>query len=105
MALQASPRAVGTEQAHARDMERRMMGVIAARQVGAKTFSEGFASGQEVGEDLGRKSGRYFLVGGLLISIVGTVTGALPGTRRRSERSDSAQQAIAADHGDNRRDS
>lgn len=79
-----------------------VMGVIAARQVRATTFSEGFAVGHELGEDLGRRSGPYFLLGGLLISFVGTVTGVLPGTRRGSGRSDSAQQAVAAEQRDGR---
>jgi hypothetical protein len=65
-----------------------VMSAIAARQAGATTFSEGYALGKEVGEDLGRRSGPYFLFGGLLISLVGTVTGTLPGTRRRSEGSE-----------------
>ena len=81
-----------------------VMGAIAARQERATTFSEGFAAGKELGEDLGRRSGPYFLFCGLLISVVGTVTGVLPGTRRSSERSDSAQQAIATDRTDERRD-
>jgi hypothetical protein len=80
-----------------------VMGAIAAKQMGATNFSEGLAVGQEVGEDLARRSGPYFLFGGLLILFVGTVTGALPGMRRRSERSDSAQQAMAADRADERR--
>jgi hypothetical protein len=80
-----------------------VMGAIASRQAGATTFSEGSAVGQKVGEDLGRKYGRYFLVGGLLVSVLGTATGTLPGTRGRKERNDSAQQAIAADRADERR--
>ena len=81
-----------------------VMSAIAAKPTGATTFSEGYAVGKEVGEDLGRRSGLYFLFGGLLMSFVGTLTGTLPGTRRRSEHSDSAQQAIAADRADERRD-
>lgn len=74
-----------------------VMGAIASSEAGATTFSEGSAVGQKVGEDLGRKYGRYFLFGGLLVSVLGTATGTLPGTRCRKERNDSLPNTDRAD--------
>jgi len=58
-----------------------------------QTLDEGYASGKSYGEDLGRKYGKYFFWSSLILSVVGSATGALPGTRHKK----SAQQAVAAD--------
>lgn len=68
----------------------------AAGKGAGKTFSEGYAEGREYGAELGRRYGPWFCYGGLVLAIVGTATGVLPGTAR--DRSPSrAQQAVAAD--------
>jgi hypothetical protein len=71
------------------------MTTIAGKGAG-KNLSESYAAGREYGQEIGRKYGSYFCYGGLVLSIIGTVAGVLPGTRRGSQSS-RAQQAVAAD--------
>jgi hypothetical protein len=53
----------------------------------AKSFSDAFSRGSDVGRiagrEFGRKYGSLILGGALIISIVGTATGLLPGTKRK----------------------
>jgi hypothetical protein len=73
-----------------------VMGAIVSRQAGPVAFSEAYAIGQKVGGEFGRKYGRYFMISGLLVAVVGTAAGVLPGTRRQC-REATAQRAVAAD--------
>ena len=63
-------------------------GVIAGSKVNAAGFSEGYAKGERVGHaagaEFGRKYGGIVLLGALAVSIVGTATGVLPGTKKKS---------------------
>lgn len=59
------------------------MTTIAGKGAG-KNFDEAYAAGREYGREVGRRYGSYFCYGGLVLSILGTVSGVLPGTRRGS---------------------
>jgi hypothetical protein len=53
----------------------------------ARSLSEGFSRGYDVGRVAGREFARRYgsliFVGALVVSILGTATGVLPGTRRK----------------------
>jgi hypothetical protein len=63
-------------------------GAIVGSKVAASSFSEGYAKGEQVGHaagaEFGQKYGGLVLLGALVVSIVGTGTGILPGTKRKS---------------------
>jgi hypothetical protein len=54
---------------------------------GAKTFSEGAAQGYQAGhaagEEFGRRYGSLILIGALVVAVVGSATGILPGTKNK----------------------
>lgn len=63
-------------------------GAIAGSQISATSFSEGAAKGGQVGRVAGAKFGQKYgglvILGVLVVSIVGTATGVLPGTKKKT---------------------
>ena len=58
-------------------------GIIGA-QAGAGTtnYQDGYAAGQAAGQEFGRKYGLLIILGSLGLSVLGTVKGFLPGTKK-----------------------
>lgn len=63
-----------------------IVGTIETRH--AKTPAERYLLGKKAGAEFGRKYGPYFEIGGLVIAIIGTAAGVLPGTRYPKTESD-----------------
>jgi hypothetical protein len=72
-----------------------IVGGIAGANVGSKNFSEavskGHDAGHAAGSEFGRKYGGVIILGALALSIVGTATGVLPGTKKRKQADKSAE--------------
>ena len=62
-------------------------GVIVGGSAGAGTSNaqEGYDAGRAAGQEFGRKYGALILLGSLGLSILGTATGILPGTKKRKD--------------------
>ncbi|MET0332910.1 MAG: hypothetical protein ABW190_01460 [Rhizobacter sp.] len=64
-----------------------VVGAMAGSQVNATNMSDGYTKGQQAGEvagaEFGRKYAGVILIGALVISVVGTATGVLPGTKKK----------------------
>jgi hypothetical protein len=67
----------------------------AAGKGAGKNFSEGYAEGRAYGAELGGRYGPWFCYGGLILAIVGTATGLLPGTARGASASRARRRAPA----------
>jgi hypothetical protein len=67
-------------------------GGIAGSKVQATSISEGYPKGKEAGAvagaEFGRKYGNAIFLGALVLSVVGTATGFLPGTKSRKKDDD-----------------
>lgn len=65
-------------------------GAVAGSKVTAGSTSEGYAKGQHAGQAAGAEFGQKYtgviLLGALVVSVAGTITGILPGTRKKSSK-------------------
>ncbi|WP_255990929.1 hypothetical protein [Chitinolyticbacter albus] len=65
-------------------------GAIAGSKVKAVGLADGFAKGEQVGyaagAEFGQKYGGIVLIGALVLSVIGTATGFLPGTKRKPSK-------------------
>jgi len=59
-----------------------VLGAIAGASAGDPTT--GAQAGQRVGAEFGRHYGSLLLLGSIAVSVIGTATGWLPGTRREA---------------------
>jgi hypothetical protein len=48
-------------------------------------YNTGYEAGHSAGQEFGRKYGSLFLVGSLLLAVVGSAFGILPGTQQRTK--------------------
>jgi len=67
-------------------------GGIAGSKTQATSATEGYVQGKELGTvagaEFGRKYGNAIFIGALVLSVAGTATGYLPGTKSRKKNND-----------------
>jgi hypothetical protein len=59
-----------------------LLGALAGS--GGKNFDQGFQAGRAIDEGFGKKYGTLILIVAISGAILGTVTGSLPGTKRKA---------------------